>query len=361
MKTEKGITLISLVIIIIILTILVGISLNVTIGADGIITRAKQAKQNIILTGEAEAMQLNQLYYELETGGELTKDEESSKKDEIISLLQKQVEDLQKQVAVLQTENTNLKKQIQELMEQINQLQQEIVNLKAQIASKDIEIAELKKQVSEKELKIKELQNQLNSLNSLLSQTNSTADKILFGYKAYSEGKLLTGTMVNRGAVSSNLNAGQSYTIPAGYHNGSGKIIANNLANQTQATADASQIIVGYTAWVNGNKLTGTNKGYEEGYNAGKNEGEASSINNSKVRLIYYGPNNNWCIAGIMIPNTATKVYCSNGQITIFNTYDDLGPYAIATLSNGDNVVNYRGKIAGVRVNGQNNALLWFE
>ena len=237
MKKEQGITLVALVVSIIILIILAGISLNVTIGENGIITKAKQAKQNITLAGEAEALQLNQLYYELETGGELTEDEESSKKDEIISLLQKQVEELQKQITSLQTENT-----------------------------------ELKKQLSEKEAKIQELQNQLNNLNSLLSQTNSTADKILAGYKAYSGGKLLTGTMVNQGAVSSNLNGGQSYTIPAGYHNGSGKIIANSLASQTSATATSEDILTGKTAWVNGIKLTGSNKGYETGYNDGYSE-----------------------------------------------------------------------------------------
>ena len=276
MKKETGITLVSLVVTIIILIILAGISLNVTIGEDGIITKAKQAKQNIILAGEAEALQLNQLYYELETGGELTEDEESTKKDEIIALLQRQVEELQKQVIALQTENAELKKQIQALTEQIAQLQQEIEELKQQIINKDIEIAELKKQVSEKEAKIQDLQNQLNNLNSLLSQTNTTADKILTGYKAYSGGKLLTGTMPNRGAVSSSLNCGQSYTIPAGYHNGAGKVTANSLASQTAGTATANNLSNGATAWVNGVKITGNgadvNNSYHNGYQAGSND-----------------------------------------------------------------------------------------
>lgn len=37
-----------------------------------------------------------------------------------------------------------------------------------------------------------------------------------------------TGTMVNNGAVSETLDAGESYTIPAGYHNGSGVVTAND-------------------------------------------------------------------------------------------------------------------------------------
>lgn len=36
-----------------------------------------------------------------------------------------------------------------------------------------------------------------------------------------------TGTMVNRGAVSQNIAIGGSYTIPEGYHNGSGTVTAS--------------------------------------------------------------------------------------------------------------------------------------
>ena len=50
---------------------------------------------------------------------------------------------------------------------------------------------------------------------------------ILIGKTAYSGGKLLTGTMPNRGAVNETITAGQSYTIPEGYHNGNGTVTAN--------------------------------------------------------------------------------------------------------------------------------------
>lgn len=94
-------------------------------------------------------------------------------------------------------------------------------------------------------------------------------------------GSGLTGTMPNRGAVTQSLNCGGSYTIPAGYHNGCGKITANSLASQTSATAVAANITNGKTAWVNGVKLTGTgadnttnyNNGYSAGHVAGTNEG----------------------------------------------------------------------------------------
>ena len=72
MKTQKGITLVTLVITIIVLIILAGISINTLVGKDGIITKAQQAKENTILAQEEEEKQLNQLYYELENAGKIT-------------------------------------------------------------------------------------------------------------------------------------------------------------------------------------------------------------------------------------------------------------------------------------------------
>lgn len=71
-----------------------------------------------------------------------------------------------------------------------------------------------------------------------------------------------TGTMTNQGAKTASINCGESYTIPAGCHNGSGKVTANSLSSQTSGTASAGDILTGKTAWVNGNKLTGTMKNY---------------------------------------------------------------------------------------------------
>lgn len=88
--------------------------------------------------------------------------------------------------------------------------------------------------------------------------TNATAAQILTGYKAYSGSTLVSGSMTNQGAKTASLNCGGSYTIPAGYHNGSGKVTANSLASQTSANAVAADIASGKTAWVNGVKVTGT-------------------------------------------------------------------------------------------------------
>lgn len=119
--------------------------------------------------------------------------------------------------------------------------------------------------------------------NALAGQTSATAAAahILKDKTAYVNGAKVTGTMANRGAVSQALNCGGSYTIPAGYHSGSGKVTANTLASQTPATAAAGNITKGKTAYVNGTKVTGTGAdntaNYNNGYNAGMADGKKAS------------------------------------------------------------------------------------
>ena len=96
--------------------------------------------------------------------------------------------------------------------------------------------------------------------NALSSQTSAdaAAGNILATKTAWVNGSQITGSMTNQGSKSTSLNAGRSYTVPAGYHDGTGKITANTLASQTAGTAAAGHILSGKTAWVAGSRLTGT-------------------------------------------------------------------------------------------------------
>lgn len=70
------------------------------------------------------------------------------------------------------------------------------------------------------------------------SDANATASQILSGATAYVQGSKVTGSMTNNGAVSGTISTkSQQYTVPAGYHDGSGKVQI--------ATAEQNKIIAG--------------------------------------------------------------------------------------------------------------------
>ena len=69
MKSNNGVTLVALVVTIIVLIILAGISINLILGDNGIITIAKKAKENTELAKIEEETELNELYTQLENNG----------------------------------------------------------------------------------------------------------------------------------------------------------------------------------------------------------------------------------------------------------------------------------------------------
>lgn len=77
------------------------------------------------------------------------------------------------------------------------------------------------------------------------SGADVSASEILSGKIAYGNGNRIVGTMTNNGAISGNISTvAQQYTIPSGYHDGSGhvqidsteqaKIIAGNIKDGVQ-------------------------------------------------------------------------------------------------------------------------------
>jgi len=64
--------------------------------------------------------------------------------------------------------------------------------------------------------------------------------------------------MPNIGTVDVSLNGGDSYTIPKGYHDGTGTVIAAGTDTQTPGDATVNDILENKIAWANGVKLIGT-------------------------------------------------------------------------------------------------------
>lgn len=100
-----------------------------------------------------------------------------------------------------------------------------------------------------------------NTYDSDTSADTAAVAEILATKTAHARGTLLTGTMPNNGAVTGTIStvAGE-YTIPQGYHDGSGKI---SIASTEQAKLVAANIRSGVEIL----GVTGTMSG-EEGVNA---------------------------------------------------------------------------------------------
>lgn len=81
--------------------------------------------------------------------------------------------------------------------------------------------------------------------DSNTTDADASASEILYGKTAYVNKNKLTGSMPNNGTVTGTITTkAQEYTVPAGYHNGLGKV---SISSTEQAKIIASNILEGVT------------------------------------------------------------------------------------------------------------------
>ena len=92
---------------------------------------------------------------------------------------------------------------------------------------------------------------------SIMTEANATASSILSGYSAWVNGNKIDGNISIIQPENRDLNPGDSYTIPRGFHYGTERISSPALSTSTPGNATSNDIISGKKAWVNGSLIVG--------------------------------------------------------------------------------------------------------
>ena len=166
-KRQKGITLVALVITIIVLIILAGIAISMTIGENGIFAKAKEAKRLQITAEAKEKIGTDILDAQIE----------ATQKNE--TLQQSKIEEIIAKYGELQADGDTIILKDNGYTVSLKEIYNGTTSSSGGSTGGSTGSAEL------------------DSLKAELAQTTAAEDKILKDYKAYSNGKLMTGTMEN--------------------------------------------------------------------------------------------------------------------------------------------------------------------
>ena len=252
LKSKKGITLIALVITIIILILLAGVTIGILGGENGIINKAKESKriQKIAEIKEKIGLELMSAETDATLRGETL---ELAQRDDIASKYGTVDGD------ILTTTEDNYEIDLKEIYNSTLSTSGSYTSLKQayETASSDLAIAT----ASQSELATE------------LQKSTATTDDILEGKKAYVGSSVQEGTMTDNGAVDETLSLNGTYTIPRGYHNGTGTVKQNLTPttaakiNTTAATGEQTITLgqAGYYDKVIVDQTAAYNKGYDKG------------------------------------------------------------------------------------------------
>ena len=129
------------------------------------------------------------------------------------------------------------------------------------------------------------------NIGKIRDSGDATNAQILTGKKAWVRKTLITGQMPDNGAVNQSLALNGTYTIPAGYHNGSGKVTQSLTAETVSVSTTAAtgskttSVTAGYYNKVTVDQTGAYNAGYDAGNAAGQTTGDAAGY------LRGHGPN----------------------------------------------------------------------
>ena len=243
MKNQKGITLVALVVTIIVLIILAGISINLLLGENGLITKAQDAKKQQKIAEVKEKLSL-----------ELA----SAETDAIIrneSLEEEQLNDIVSKYGTLQDDKDTILTKDDNYKISLKEIWYGTLSTSGSYSDK-------KKQIEVLEKELKELQDKYNELE----QINSGNSEVLNDLR-----NQITTLESEKKTLEDNLKAEQdkNKTLETQMADLNSKY--DNLKKEYDkffndpGTATASDIAVGKTAWINGSKVTGTNSISNEG------------------------------------------------------------------------------------------------